>query len=279
VLNYATSLGSLRQISIANMQDQHEEFLEMHAQETGGGAPQAQPGASSANGAGRTDGPAIATGKIAVLAVASGSGLVNAFKSMGATAIIEGGQSMNPSTEDILRQVESVPQNEVIILPNNGNIIMSARQSATLTKKHVVVVPTDTVPQGMSALIALNFEASLEENLAAMEDAAHGVQTGELTRAVRDAKVGAIEVKAGEVIGLLNNTLVATGDDLDKVAWDLLERMGASERELVTIYWGGDLGKADAQDFSTKVQERYPNAAVELVQGGQPFYDYIMSAE
>jgi dihydroxyacetone kinase-like predicted kinase len=214
-----------------------------------------------------------------VLAVASGPGLVKAFKSMGATAIIEGGQTMNPSTEDILRQVESVPQNDVIILPNNGNIILSARQAATLAKKHVVVVPTDTVPQGMSALIALNFEASLEENLSTMEEAAHNVQTGELTRAVRDARVGGIEVKEGEVIGLLNNTLVATGTDLDTVAWDLLERMGASERELITVYWGGDLSEPDARAFSSKVQERYQGASVELVQGGQPFYDYIMSAE
>jgi DAK2 domain fusion protein YloV len=279
VLNYATSLGSLRQISIANMQDQHEEFLEMHAQDASLGAGHARADSAPSLVSGRDAGTAEPTSKIAVLAVASGSGLVKAFKSMGATAIIEGGQTMNPSTEDILKQIESVPQNDVIVLPNNGNIIMSARQSATLTKKNVVVVPTDTVPQGMAALIALNFEASLQDNLAAMEEAAHNVQTGELTRAVRDAKVGGIEVKEGEVIGLLNNTLVATGTDLDSVAQDLLERMGASERELITIYWGGDLSETDAQAFSSMVQERYPKAAIELVHGGQPFYDYVMSAE
>jgi DAK2 domain fusion protein YloV len=278
VLNYATSLGSLRQISIANMQDQHEEFLEMHAQDPAMAA-QAANGTSTPNASGPVAASAVASTRIAVLAVASGPGLVKAFKSMGATAIIEGGQTMNPSTEDILKQIESVPQDDVIVLPNNGNIILSARQSASLTKKHVVVVPTDTVPQGMAALIALNFEASLEDNLAAMEDAAHHVQTGELTRAVRDAKVGGMEVKAGEVIGLLNNTLVATGTDLDSVAWDLLERMGASERELITIYWGGDLSEHDARSFSSKVQERYSKAGVELVHGGQPFYDYILSAE
>jgi DAK2 domain fusion protein YloV len=276
VLNYASALGSLRQISIANMQDQHEEFLEMHAQ-GGAGAVHADVGAMQASG--RAADTAVAQSKIAVLAVASGPGLVKAFKSMGATAIIEGGQTMNPSTEDILKVVENVPQNEVIILPNNGNIIMSARQTASLTKKHIVVVPTDTVPQGMSALIALNFEASLDENAEAMQQAAGNVQTAELTRAVRDAKVNGIDVKAGEVIGLLNNALVTTGPDRDTVARDLMERMGASNRELITIYWGGDLGESDAEAFRDQVAERYPGAEVELVNGGQPFYDYIISAE
>ncbi len=222
---------------------------------------------------------AVAQSKIAVLAVASGPGLVKAFRSMGATAIIEGGQTMNPSTEDILKAVESVPQNDVLILPNNGNIVMSARQTTSLTKKHVAVVPTDTVPQGMSALIALNFEASLQDNLKAMEEAARNVQTGELTRAVRDAKVSGIEVKEGQIIGLLNNALVTTGADRDTVAWDLMQRMGASERELITVYWGGDVTEEDAQEFAGSVRERYPDAEVELVNGGQPFYDYIISAE
>lgn len=182
VLNYACSLGSLRQISIANMQDQHEEFLELHGQGASESSGQVHADAGAHQASGRTADLAVAQTKIAVLAVASGPGLVKAFKSMGATVIIEGGQTMNPSTEDLLKAVESVPQNDVMILPNNGNIIMSARQTASLTKKHVVVVPTDTVPQGMSALIALNYEASLDDNLKAMEEAAHNVQTGELTR-------------------------------------------------------------------------------------------------
>jgi DAK2 domain fusion protein YloV len=275
VLNYATSLGSLRQISIANMQDQHEEFLEMHGQS--GGAVSAE--AETIPASGRAAGSAVAQSKIAVLAVASGPGLVKTFKSMGATAIIEGGQTMNPSTEDILKLVESVPQNEVIILPNNSNIVMSARQTASLTKKHVAVVATDTIPQGMSALIALNFEATLEENATAMMEAAKDVQTAEITRAVRDAKVEGIEVKSGEIIGLINNSLVTTGPDLETVAWELMERMQAADRELITIYWGVDLKEQDAQAFAEQVRGRYSGAEVELVNGGQPFYDYIISAE
>jgi uncharacterized protein len=270
LLNYATSLGSLREISIANMQDQHEDFLTMH----GPGGP-----ATSMKSPGSDADEAVAHSRIAVLAVVSGPGLVQVFRSMGATDIIEGGQTMNPSTEDLLKVIEKVPQNEVILLPNNGNIIMAARQTQSLTKKHVVVVPTETIPQGMAALISLNYDGTLEENAEAMQEAASAVETGEVTRAVRDAKVDGLEVKEGDIIGLLNNALVTTGPDLEGVAWDLLERMGAGESELITIYWGGDLTESDAQAFCDQVGERYSNAEVELVHGGQPFYDYIISAE
>jgi DAK2 domain fusion protein YloV len=277
VLNYATSLGSLRQINIANMQDQHEDFLDMH------GLPGAETAlhmaAADTHVSGRDADTAVAQTRIAVLAVASGPGLVQAFKSMGATAIIEGGQTMNPSTEDLLKVIEKVPQNEVILLPNNSNIIMAANQTRDLTKKKVAIVPTDTVPRGMAALIALNFDASLEENARMMQEAASQVQTGEVTHAVRDAKVNGVEVKSGDIIGLLNNALVTTGSEREQVAWDLLERMGAEERELITIYWGGDLEESDAASFRDQVQERYSNAEVEVVHGGQPFYDYIISAE
>ncbi|HEY0068743.1 MAG TPA: DAK2 domain-containing protein [Chloroflexia bacterium] len=276
VLEYATSLGKLRQIAITDMQEQHEDFLAGH------GLPNAATMHGDAGASHSTGGDAdVATSqsRIALLAVASGPGLVNAFRSMGATAIVEGGQTMNPSTEDLLKVIERVPQNEVIILPNNGNIVMSARQTVDLTKKKVVVVPTDTIPQGMAALIAFNYDAGLDENARAMDAAAKQVETGEITRAVRDAKVEGIEVKEGEIIGLLNNKLVTTGPDREEVAWDLMEKMGAHERELITIYWGGDLNEADAQQFQSRVQEHFANAEVELVHGGQPFYDYIISAE
>jgi hypothetical protein len=275
-LDYATSLGKLRQIAITDMQEQHEDFLAGH------GLPNAYTTHEDAGAqytSGREVDPATSQSRIALLAVASGPGLVSAFRSMGATAIVEGGQTMNPSTEDLLKVIERVPQNEVIILPNNGNIVMSARQTASLTKKKVTVVPTDTIPQGMAALIAFNYEASLDDNARAMDAASKQVETGEITRAVRDAKVDGIEVKEGEIIGLLNNKLVTTGPDREEVAWDLLEKMGAHERELITIYWGGDLTESDAEQFQSRVQEHFSNAEVELVHGGQPFYDYIISAE
>jgi hypothetical protein len=271
VLDYATSLGKLRQIAITDMQEQHEDFLAGH------GLPNASTMHGDAADAGEN--PDAAKSRIALVVVASGQGLVNTFKSMGATAIVEGGQTMNPSTEDLLKVIERVPQDEVIILPNNGNIVMSARQTVSLTKKKVAVVPTDTIPQGMGALLAFNYDADLDANVRAMDAASKQVETGEITRAVRDAKVEGIEVKVGEIIGLLNNKLVTTGPDREEVAWDLLEKMGAHERELITIYWGGEVGQPDAEEFQSRVQDHFSNAEVELVHGGQPFYDYIISAE
>ncbi|MDQ6693552.1 MAG: DAK2 domain-containing protein [Chloroflexota bacterium] len=280
VLNYACALGSLRQISITDMQEQHEDFLQAHVG-TGGGNNSEMSSSSETSNALRDSAAqaAVSQSRIAVLAVASGAGLVKAFRSMGATGIIEGGQTMNPSTEDLLKVIEKVPQNEIILLPNNGNIIMAARQTASLTKKHVLVVPTDTMAQGMAALIASNQESSLEENARSMEAAAAQVQTAEITRAVRDAKVDGVVVKSGDVIGLLNNKLVTTRSVLTDVAWDLLERMEASSREIITIYWGGELNADEASSFSDEVQQRYPDVEVELIDGGQPFYDYIISAE
>ena len=277
VLDYATSLGALRQISITDMQEQHDEYLQEH-----GVAPHAgglHDDAPDVRASGGTPEVETATSRIAVLAVASGEGMVKAFKSMGATAIIEGGQTMNPSTEQFLKIIEKVPQNEVILLPNNGNIVMTARQTASLTKKKVGVVPTDTVPQGMAALIALNADADLDANVAAMTRAAQGVETGEITRAIRDANVNGLSVKEGEIIALHNNNLVLTGPDRDEVAWQLLEKMGAEERELITIYWGNDVSDEDAAAFHARVVDKYDNAEVELVKGGQPLYDYIISAE
>ena len=276
VLNYATGLGSLHQISIANMQEQHEEFLQAYAAPT---PPAVHTEAATLHPSGRGAETEVAAGRIAILPVASGAGLIRAFKSMGATAIIEGGQTMNPSSEDILRAIESVPQNEVILLPNNRNIIMAANQTKDLTNKHIVVVPTETIPQGMAALIAFNFDAPIQDNARAMQQAASQVQTAEITRAVRDARVNGMMVREGQVIGLLNNSLVTTGTDREAVAWDLLERMHAAEHEFITIYWGGEVGAEQAEQFRDRVQARYPQTHVELVHGGQPFYDYIISVE
>jgi DAK2 domain fusion protein YloV len=274
VLDYVTPLGSLRQISITDMQEQHDEYVGTH-----GSIGELHDKGPHSHASGGEPEVAGTTTRIAILTVASGEGMKAAFKSMGATAIIEGGQTMNPSTEQFLKIIEKVPQDEVILLPNNGNIVMTARQTVGLTKKKVGVVPTDTVPQGMAALIALNVDADLETNVNAMTRAAHAVETGEITRAIRDANVNGLAVKEGDIIGLHNNNLVLTGKERDEVAWELLEQMGAGERELLTIYWGDAVTEEEAAAFHARVQDRYENADVELVQGGQPLYDYIISAE
>jgi DAK2 domain fusion protein YloV len=267
VLNYATALGNLRQVAITDMQEQHDEYMAVHVADAAPAPPrQAKPSTAEVSGT-------------ATLAVVVGSGLRNAFESMGATALIEGGQTMNPSTEELLRAVEALPHTEVIILPNNGNIIMAAKQTQALTRKRVIVVPTETIPQGMAALVAFNYDADIETNARAMEQAAAGVETGEIATAVRDATLNGVSVKVGEVIGLHNGALVVAGSDEEAVAWDLLKRMQAGDREIITIYYGQDKNAEAANAFADRVREEYPDQEVEVINGGQPFYAYLISAE
>ncbi|MGI8588635.1 MAG: DAK2 domain-containing protein [Chloroflexia bacterium] len=269
VLSYVTPLGSLRQVAITDMQEQHEDFLEMHEQ---AGTGEVVSGVAEAP-------PEALAGQIATLAVVCGKGMAQAFRSMGATGLVEGGQTMNPSTEDLLRAVEKLPQQEVIILPNNANIIMAAKQTQALSDKRVAVVPTETLPQGMAALVALNYGDDLDANVAAMTQAAEAVETGEVTTAVRDSKMNGMEIKQGDVIGLHNGTLVLTGSTNEEVGRKLLDMMHAGERELITLYYGQDLAAKQAEAFAAGLREAYPEQVIEVVEGGQPFYAYIISAE
>ncbi len=271
VLSYVAPLGSLRQIGITDMQEQHEDFLTMHAE--GGPAP-ATPAAPRKPGA---DEPLISP--IATLAVVAGTGLADAFRSMGATALVEGGQTMNPSTEELLRAIEALPHPEVIILPNNGNIVLAAKQAQALSSKRVAVVPTDTIPQGMAALVAFNYAADLDANVHAMEDAAAQVETGEITTAVRRVSMNGMAVEIGDVIGLHNGTLVLSGHSNDEVARALLHKMHAADHELITIYYGQDVTAEQAEAFATQIRDQYPDQSVEAVHGGQSFYAYIISVE
>jgi dihydroxyacetone kinase-like predicted kinase len=267
VLNYATALGNLRQVAITDMQEQHDEYMSAHVTDAAPARPtQARPSTAEVNGT-------------ATLAVVVGAGLRQAFESMGATALIEGGQTMNPSTEELLRAVEALPHTEVIILPNNGNIIMAAKQTQALTRKRVIVVPTETIPQGMAALVAFNYDADIEANARAMEQAAAAVETGEITTAVRAVTLNGVTVNVGDVIGLHNGALVVAGSSEEEVAWDLLKRMQAADREIITIYYGQDKKAEAAQAFAARVRAEYPDQEVELIDGGQPFYAYLISAE
>jgi DAK2 domain fusion protein YloV len=270
ILNYVTERGNLRQVAITDMQEQHEEFLDMHGQGNGRAAAPTAP--SQAASTEPVDG-------IATLAVVAGAGMADAFRSMGATALVEGGQTMNPSTEELLRAVEALPQREVIILPNNGNIVMAAKQTQSLSDKRVVVVPTDTLPQGMAALVAFNYAADIETNARAMEQAAHQIETGEITTAVRDVNMNGVTVRTGDVIGLHNGALVLSGHSEEDIAERLLAKMQAGARELITIYYGEAVSDGQARTFAGRIQELFPDQAVEVVPGGQPFYAYIISVE
>lgn len=272
VISYATSLGSLSQIKLDNMQLQHEEAF------GGSGKPK-----STEPEFVRDEDQEIPHSEpdgVAVVAVTPGEGLAKIFKSnFGVSYTVTGGQTMNPSTEDLLTAVKKVPANNVIILPNNKNIIMVAQQIATLTDKKIAVVPTKTVPQGIAAMISFNFEANLDDNADAMKAAMGAVQTGEVTRAVRTATVNGVSVTDGQWIGLIDDELSLAADSKEDAVWQLLGKMDAENAELLTFYYGRDVSAPEAQTMLAQVEARYPNQSVEMVWGGQMHYHYIISVE
>jgi len=267
ILDYAVSLGSLHQIEITNMDEQRA-----------GLHPRSEPRPAAA-GPPPLPSPALPPHPIMIIAVSPGEGLSEVLRSMGAAAIVPGGQTMNPSTEQLFQAIQSLPCNQVIILPNNGNVVMTARQAAALSGKDVRVIPTETVPQGIAALVAFNYEADLEANVAAMEAAAASVQTGEVTWAIRDVQINGLQVREGQVIGLLNGVLEVAGDDENAVIEGLLRRMDAGAKELITVYYGEDVSTAEAEAMVARIRRAYPEQEIELVSGGQPYYRYILSAE
>lgn len=217
----------------------------------------------------------------AIVAVVSGPGLADVFRSLGAHLIVSGGQTMNPATKDLLAAAQKAPGNEVIILPNNANIILAAQQAQALAgnERRVAVVPSRSIPQGISALLALNLHADLDRNLQAMTAAIENVQTGEVTTAVQDARFDGIEVRSGDVIGLLNDRLTATGPDSDHVVKTLLAQMDAAALEVITLYRGEPVTADRAEALREELAALYPDQEIEVIEGGQPFYHYIISAE
>jgi hypothetical protein len=219
------------------------------------------------------------TNGIAVIAVASGEGLKRVFESLGVAAVIEGGQTMNPSTQEILEAIEQAPGDEVIVLPNNGNIILAAQQASELATKQVAVVPTRTVPQGISALLAFNYQTDLENNVSFMNEACRHVTTGEITRAVRNAQLNGLSIQEGQVIGLVDGKLVTAGCSVNEVLSPLLERMDVPNAEIVTVYYGADIDEEQAREIADELELTCEDAEIELLDGGQAHYWYIISAE
>ncbi|MGB3903345.1 MAG: DAK2 domain-containing protein [Anaerolineae bacterium] len=260
VIGFASSKGTLHNIKIDNMQDQHREYLVMGEE------------ADTADAGEEVDG-------VAVVAVVSGPGLCQVFTSLGVRAIVPGGQTMNPSTQELLQAVESTKQKDVIVLPNNGNVLLAAQKAKELSQKNAIVVPSETIPQGISALLSFNHRADLEKNAAAMERAMQGVQTAEITRAIRSVRINSLEVEEGEIIGLLDGDLSASGETVEDVALQMLEQMDASEQEIITVYYGEDVTQSQAEELVDRMRERYSGLEWELVNGRQPHYYYIISAE
>jgi dihydroxyacetone kinase-like predicted kinase len=218
-------------------------------------------------------------GDIATLAVAPGDGLMRVFQSLGTTAVVPGGQTMNPSTQDFVKLLEAIPVDQAILLPNNGNVVMAARQAAEICKKHVIVVASKTIPQGIAAMLAFNDQRSLEANAQAMEAATQHVLTGEITTATRAIEYNGVSVAEGHVIGLLNDELTAANDTIEETFFTLLDQMAVEDLEIVTLYYGNGVTAAAATTIGAAIREKYANLEVEIVEGGQPHYYYIISAE
>jgi len=257
-LNYGASLGSLTDIVVENMQQQYQQFIR-----------------------GRAQPPPVTEelGDTAIVVVAAGVGMTRVFESLGVSAVVPGGQTMNPSTQEILKAIEALHAEKVIVLPNNSNIIMAARQARELSQKEVAVVPTTTVPEGISAVLAFDYKADLETNAQVMEQTAHSVSTAEITTATRAAQINGVSVEAGEIIGLLDGELTASGSDLRGVVQEMLRQMRADEHEIITIYYGEGIAGAEAEALADEILGRYSGQEVELVDGGQPHYHYILSVE
>ncbi|MBI4772375.1 MAG: hypothetical protein HY784_18600, partial [Chloroflexi bacterium] len=221
----------------------------------------------------------VEPGQIAVVTVAPGPGLARVFASLGVAGIVAGGQSMNPSTQEILTACENLPTDRVIILPNNKNIILASQAAAELTVKHVRIVPSRSIPQGIAAMIAHNPAGDLEAVANSMKSALEEVETGEITSSTRTVEIDGVPVREGQIIGLHNGKLVTANDDLGATLDSLLEAMGAADRELITLYYGEGVTAAEANALADHVRAGYPAQEVELHAGGQPHYHYIISAE
>jgi len=282
ILDYGVGLGSLLDINIENLQEQSLRYADDSARQRGLAAPAANGarlGAPPAVGVAAMPPSAAQTERaIGLVAVAAGDGWTEVYQSVGAT-IVPGGQTMNPSTEELLQAVERLPNDQVILLPNNKNVIMSARQVGALTKKQIYVVASESPAQGVAALLAYNFTADFDANCAAMSEAIRRVDTVEITRAVRTAQVDGVNVTEGQLIGLVNEKLVAAGSDATQITRDTLGRLAMDQHEIVTVYYGADIAEATAQTLAEQIRAWYPNLEVEVVNGGQPFYDYVISAE
>ena len=221
----------------------------------------------------------VEPGQIAVVVVSPGAGLSRIFASLGAAAVVEGGQTMNPSTQDFLNSFENLPTDKIIILPNNKNIIMTANQAKEVTVKQVAVVPSRTIPQGLAAMLSLHPDEELNSIAEKMTKALKDVHTGEITVATRSVEIDEVNVKEGQVIALLDGKLVASVGTVEEGCLGLLEKAKTDEHELITLFYGQDMPRTEANRIADVIRKKYSNLEVEVQEGGQPHYQFIISIE
>jgi len=254
ILKYATKLGRLHDIIINNMDDQYAEFIKLQRERMP-----------------RVD--------IAMVTVATGDGFFELLNSLGNIIIVPGGQTMNPSVRELLQAVESAPSDNIILLPNNKNIMSAASQVQSLTSKKMKVIPTRSIPQGIAAFLAFGYDMNLEKNAQAMEKAIGKVKAIEVTRAVRETRLKGLKIGRGQFIAILNDEdVIARADEIADVILQALGKAGAEKAGIITVYYGAEIKGAEAQEIAREIRERY-RAEVEVVYGGQPHYDYVISLE
>ena len=273
----ALAFGSLSRMKIDNMREEHQERViqdsERLAREQ---AAREQEDKDKATG---EEAPSERR-EYGFIAVSSGEGLSDIFRGIGADCLIEGGQTMNPSTEDMLKAIERVNAENIFILPNNKNIIMAAQQARDLTEdKNIIVIPSRTVPQGITALVNFMPDLGPEENTQTMTEEMGNVRTAQITYAVRTTNIDGIDIEEGDIMALGDHGMLAVGKSVDGVALDAMEEMLDEECELVTIYYGADVSEHEAKVLEEQAQEQYPDKEIELQYGGQPIYYYLISAE
>lgn len=266
----ALTYGQLSRIKIDNMREEHQEKLIRDAEKVA--AQQAQEAAASKKSAPRKP--------VGFIAVSIGDGMNDIFRELGVDYIIEGGQTMNPSTDDMLTAIDEVNADHIFILPNNKNIILAANQAQSLTKdKDIIVIPTKTVPQGITAVISFMPEADVDTNMEAMQEAIKNVKTGQVTYAVRDTHIDDKEIHEGDIMGIGDAGILSVGQSVEDTAKDMLAQLVDEDSELISLYYGQDVLPEDAEKFAQTLEDTYPDIDIDVHMGGQPIYYYVLSVE
>ncbi len=258
-IDYAMSIGTITKVHLENLLAQMEDI--------------------EAQAASRFEVAPLEPGQLAIVTVSPGAGLSKVFASLGVHAIIQGGQTMNPSTKEILQAFENLPTEKVIVLPNNKNIILAAQAARELTVKELFVIPSQTIPQGLAAMLAFDPDGNFEDVIASMEKALGEVESGEITTATRTVEIDGITVNDGCIIAMHNGKLALAADNLLEGCLEFLEHAGAAERELITMFYGSDVTAAAADEIAGHIRAKYPDHEVEVQNGGQPHYQFIFSVE
>ncbi|MCK5429332.1 MAG: DAK2 domain-containing protein, partial [Anaerolineales bacterium] len=259
-IDYTMSLGTITKVAIENLLAQMEEI-------------------ENASGSNKLALAPVEPGQIAVVAVSPGPGLTRVFASLGVAAIVEGGQTMNPSTKEIINAIENLPTDNLVILPNNKNIIMCAESAAELTVKNVSVIPSRTIPQGISAMMRLMPDGDLDQVTAEMMNALNEIESGEITTATRSVEIDDVQVQEGQTIALLNGKLVAATQSVEEACLELLKNAHADHFELITLFYGEGIPKSEVNRIADIIRRTYPEQEIEIQEGGQPHYQFIIAIE